>query len=219
MNALPTIKAVIFDMDGLLLDSEQIYLRSFRQTLSAFNLPENDALYMRMLGVPMTAAMTILEDGLKGVDVPTFDASWTANTKALLSEGIALKPGVTELLRHLSGTLPLGVATSTRKKTATAHLQQTGIKDRFTAIVCGDEVTCGKPAPDIYLRAAESLGVTPHHCAALEDSENGTRAAVAAGMVTVQVPDLKQPSDDLRRLGHQIAPDILSAARLLGLMP
>jgi beta-phosphoglucomutase-like phosphatase (HAD superfamily) len=97
-----------------------------------------------------------------------------------------------------------------------ALLHKAAILDRFAVLVCGDEVAKGKPAPDIYLAAASALGVCPNHCVAFEDSSNGVRAAVAAGLITVQVPDLVAPPADIVALGHVIAPDVLTGARHVG---
>ena len=118
---------------------------------------------------------------------------------------IPLKSGAEELLQDLKrGGIPMAVATSTPNPRATHMLRNSGMLQAFDVVVAGDQVQRGKPLPDIYLRAAELLGVPPERCLALEDSENGVRSALAAGMTVIQVPDLVEPSDAVRDLGHTI---------------
>jgi beta-phosphoglucomutase-like phosphatase (HAD superfamily) len=116
------------------------------------------------------------------------------------------------------GDAPRIVATSTGTENAFHHLQIAGIYDLTSDVVGGDQVTHGKPDPEIYLKAAVKAGVCAEDCAAFEDSDPGTLAAVRSGATTVQVPDLKQPSDRTRSLGHVIAEDLLSGAKEIGLI-
>ena len=114
--------------------------------------------------------------------------------------------------------MPYIIATSTRTDRAHAALARAGLDDLFARVIGGDRVTASKPAPDIYLLACRTLGLPPQDCAAFEDSPNGVRAAVAAGLRTVQVPDILMPDAELRALGHIVAPDLASGARALGLL-
>ena len=130
--------------------------------------------------------------------------AWHGAYDAIIErEGIALKPGLIELLGWLEdAAIPRAVATSTRRSRAQAKLVRTQLCERFAALVGGDEIARGKPAPDIYLEAAARLGVAPAACVALEDSEPGIRAALAAGMMPIMVPDLAPPSAAL--LAHAL---------------
>lgn len=219
MSATWAYQAVFFDMDGLLLDTEQLAFQAYRQTRDAFKLPPDDELFMSLIGLNQRAGMARLRAGMAGYgDAEAFSTRWDEEFAGSLSEGIPVKPGVTALLDCLrSAAIPYAIATSTRTEKAMAHLDKAGLADFFALVVGGDQVANGKPAPDIYLRAAGCLGVDPQNCVAFEDSENGVRAAVAAGMVTVQIPDLKHPTPEFLQLGHSVAADLIAGAALVGL--
>jgi HAD superfamily hydrolase (TIGR01509 family) len=197
--------AVIFDMDGLLLDTERVALESFNEACASFGLPDHPDVFRQCVGVNGVRAREVIREGLGHAVAP--EEFWTAWDRfyhaAHAREPIRVKAGAEALLEQLSAwQMPMGVATSTRVAQATRKLTETGLAGYFSAIVGGDQVERSKPHPDIYLRVAHLLAAPPSACLALEDSENGVRAAVAAGMTVVQVPDLQLPSDDLRSLGH-----------------
>ncbi|MBS0168101.1 MAG: HAD family phosphatase [Nitrospira sp.] len=197
-------QAVIFDLDGLLLDTENIALSAFLDTCTHFKLPLLEEVFIRCIGTNQSRGRELLEDGLRGqVDHLAFREMWDRFLERAMDKPIPLKEGAVELLNHISAIpIPLAVATSTHTNGAREKLHMAGILDRFAVVVGGDQVAYSKPAPEIYLRAAEILGVAPTACLALEDSENGVRAAISAGMTVVQIPDLVQPSVALRALGH-----------------
>ncbi len=199
--------AVIFDMDGLLLDTERIALSTFVEACNALQVGDQRAVFYRCIGTNSSRGREILREGLAGkTDHDAFATAWSDRYRhATTSQPIPLKGGASHLLARLSARqVPLAVATSTRSEEAREKLARVGIGHYFRAIVGGDQVARSKPHPDIYLHAATVLGVPPRGCLALEDSENGVRSAVAAGMTVIQIPDLVPPSDDLRRLGHHI---------------
>ncbi len=217
--SLPDIAGIVFDMDGLLLDTERLYFAAFQRSMSALGLEQDDDLFRRMVGTNTTLGTRILTDGLAGrVTLHDFNAVWDADIAAQTAATIPVKPGVTVLAQHLREIgLPYIIATSTRTERAHHHLAKAGLVELFPDVVGGDMVTRSKPAPDIYLHAASVLGQPPHRLAAFEDSANGVRAAHAAGMVTVQVPDLVPPDPGLIALGHHIAADLIAGAWHLGL--
>jgi len=201
------VAAVVFDMDGLLLDSERLALAAFIETCDHFGLGDHTAVFMRCVGANHTPGEQILRAGLPGnVDHLAFGRLWDAKYVEHTSDlAIPLKSGAAELLQELKGFgVPMAVATSTSTSRAMRKLQRSGIMQHFDVIVGGDQVARSKPCPDIYLRAAEGLRIQPERCLALEDSENGVRSAMGAGMQVIQIPDLVQPSAALRTLGHTV---------------
>jgi beta-phosphoglucomutase-like phosphatase (HAD superfamily) len=211
-------EAVVCDMDGLLLDSESHIRAAFLQELEerGYYMPEAD--YTYVIGRTSRDSQRHLLEYF-GADFPVQDI-WNAvgvgwRTRCAV-EGVPTKPGVMELLALLDELgLPHGLATSTRREPALECLLPLGLDLRFSAIVTGDEVEHGKPAPDIYLKAAERLGIDPKHCLALEDSEPGAIAAASAGMRVIIVPDLRQPGEEAREAAFAVVPSLLQVAEML----
>ena len=201
------VAAVVFDMDGLLLDSERLALAAFIDTCDHFDLGDQTAVFMRCVGINQERGKRVLRDGLPGTaDYLAFARLWDSKCLERFADAsIPLKSGAEELLQDLKAFgVPTAIATSTSASRATLKLQHSGILQEFDVIVGGDDVRRSKPFPDIYLKAAELLGVHPERCLALEDSENGVRSALGAGMIVIQVPDLVQPSVAVRELGHAV---------------
>ena len=207
-------------MDGLLLDTERPILEAAERAARALALGDQSAVFRAMIGVRSDRAMPMLERALAGrASLEDFRAEWSVHMAELEREGIAIRPGVlTPLERLAERGLPCAVATSTRRATAHELLGRTGLARFFRTVTGGDDVVEPKPAPEIYLTAAASLGLEARRCCAFEDSAPGTRAAVASGATVVQVPDLVVPDEALRALGHVIAPDVLEGARRVGLI-
>ena len=213
-------KGVLFDMDGLLLDTERAALTGFESAARDLGLGGLAPLGRTLIGLRADAVERRLRAALNGpVTFETFDAAWRAHFRAALADGIPLKPGAARLLAQLADAgLPCAVATSTRTANARRHLQEAGIARYFQAVIGGDRVTRGKPAPDIYHEAAASLGLAATDCIAFEDSDPGTAAALAAGARVVQVPDLVAPSPHMANRGQIIAETLLEGARRVGLI-
>jgi HAD superfamily hydrolase (TIGR01509 family) len=208
-------KAVIFDMDGLLLDTERQALDSFNLVCGELDLGNQEHVFAKCIGANREAGWKALEEGLKDkIDIRTFAETWELlHSRMAEEQPIPMKEGVFELLDHLAALgVPCAIATSTYTDRAARKLAKAGLASYFQSVVCGDHVTRSKPFPDIYLHAAKVMQASPRECLALEDSENGVRAAHGAGMTVVQVPDLLQPSAELRALGH-IVLDSLHAVR------
>jgi len=212
-------EAAIFDMDGLLLDTERLSQDSFVEACAFYDVTFDSVFYPQLIGLDAKKGSDLLQVYLADtVSLVNFETKWQELYHDRLQQDIPVKYGVMELLIHLKEiNLPRAVATSTHNKLAHEKLHRTGLAPMFDAVVTGDMVTNGKPHPDIFLMAAKALGVTVANCIAFEDSENGVRAAVSAGMSVVQVPDLVAPSVALRRLGHHVADDILQGAAHFGL--
>ncbi|GHB94822.1 HAD family hydrolase [Cerasicoccus arenae] len=209
-------QAAIFDMDGLLLDTERLAYESYRFVCEELGLSDLDSVFYQCIGINSEAGRLVLKNGLDGIaDHEIFCERWDEEYQKLtLDRPLPLKMGVVELLDYLSAlAVPTAVATSTRTERALSKLGHSGIRDYFQVVIGGDVVERSKPAPDIYLAAATALKVDPTDCVAFEDSTNGVKAAVAAQMTVVQIPDLVAPSDELKQLGHIILSSLASVPR------
>ncbi len=194
------IRAVVFDMDGLLVDTETGFRDSFLAVAAERGHEVPMSLFQQLIGVPNVSAL----DALRGHYGPDFDAEgvfeacWV-RVHATLDVSTILKAGVLELLDHLDDLrIPRAIATSSPREAVTRYLAPGGLEERFHAIVTKGDYDRPKPAPDPFLTAASRLGIEPTDCLALEDSHNGVRAAHAAGMMTVMVPDLLDPTEEMR---------------------
>jgi len=199
-------QAVIFDMDGLMLDSERALLGCLAQagTEAGYVLPEAFLLSLIGSSDALTRQRIAEQVGADAVDALLQDSY--ARYERLVAAGVPHRPGIIDLLDTLvAHGVPRAVATSTRRPLALRKLESAGLLRYFEHVATSSDVAHPKPAPDIYLLAAARLGVEPRHCLALEDSPTGVRAALAAGMTVIQVPDLLQPDADVRALGHAIA--------------
>lgn len=200
------IKGVVFDMDGLLCDTETIYRDSMMEEAAARGLDLPFSVFQRMIGLPGHASDAVAQEHFgPEFDLEDYNAGLMKRVEARLEAGVALKAGVIEILDLLDFLrLPRAIATSSSHRAVAAHIGHAGIMPRFTAIIARGDYDNGKPHPDPYLRAAEAIGVPAFQCLALEDSHNGVRSAAAAGMMTIMVPDLLDPTDEMHVLVHSV---------------
>jgi HAD superfamily hydrolase (TIGR01509 family) len=192
------IDAVLLDMDGTLLDTERAYQASLTAALDAFGYPDATTMYHAMIGIPLADCQAMLR-ARYGEDFPLadFNSALDARSDEIFREGLPLKPGTIELLDALrEAGCPFAVVTSSSRQTAEQHLTLGGIRARFDTILTCDDVARGKPHPDLYLLAAERLGVRPQACVAIEDSNPGIAAAHAAGSIAIMVPDIVPPTEE-----------------------
>lgn len=207
------IKAVVFDMDGVLFDTERLYNIAWKKAAKDYPLGiEVDDLIVQCIGLNSNDTRALFAR-LLGEDFP-FDAYFgriRALFREIIAEELPVKPGVYELLSWLrENGYPIALATSTSRPSVDSHLSRTGLTQYFDAIVTGDTVEHSKPAPDIYLRACALLNTPPEECIAVEDSPNGIRSAYAAGMMAVMVPDQVPCSDELRAMLYREEPSLLT---------
>jgi HAD superfamily hydrolase (TIGR01509 family) len=189
------VRAVIFDLDGVLVESESLWTRAKQElvlehggrwpgdaarAMMGMSSPEWAA-YLRELGVPMAPAA--ISDAV------------VARMQAMYERDLPLLPGAIEAVRRMAARWPLGVASSSNRPVIDLVLEQAGVAPCFAATVSSEEVARGKPAPDVYLAAAERVGLPAAACAAVEDSANGIRSAHAAGMLVIAVPNREFPPE------------------------
>jgi len=213
-----SIHAAIFDMDGLMLDSERLALDCWREAARQLSAPMHEEAILGMVGMHVSRTRQWLLDFF-GPDYPA-DAMRAACHEIYLdrtqNHPIPLRPGILELLSWLEEQdIPKAVATSTQRQIALHHLKQADLLERFAFTICGDDIAHPKPAPDIYQAAAARLGHAPSQCIVFEDSDFGVTAAHAAGCRVIMVPDLRAPSPESRALGIAIVDSLHQARELL----
>ncbi|WP_323041461.1 HAD family phosphatase [Gemmobacter sp.] len=210
--------AIIFDLDGTLIDSESVAVATGLRVFAAHGHPVTEALFHSLIGVDGDGSTALLRAAL-GPDagIEALRADWMAAFRAHVeTEGVPLRPGAADLLDQLSALgHRLAVATSSRRAGAEWKLGRAGLLGHFATLVTRDCVTNAKPHPEPFLLAADRLGAAPARCLAFEDSDIGARSAMAAGMTVVQVPDVLATDG---RHATLVAPDLLSGARTLGLI-
>jgi HAD superfamily hydrolase (TIGR01509 family) len=211
------VEAVLFDMDGLLLDTEVVYIEALQASAHSLGREMPLDFCHSMIGVPGPDCNLMIEKYYgEGFSIAGFRKTYSTHIRSLLDAGIPMKPGVVELLDFLAGRgLPLAVATSAGRTTAEHHLGRAGLLGRFNAVATRDDVERTKPHPDVYLEAARRLGVAPERCIAFEDSNIGLAAAHAAGAMAFMVPDLLEPLPESRAKCVEVIPDLHAALRLL----
>jgi HAD superfamily hydrolase (TIGR01509 family) len=204
------VAGVIFDMDGLLLDTERLTGIAVREGSRALGFEMPEAFYHSMIGVPaMECAGMILRHFGPDYPILALEAEIRTRMMTLLAGGIPIKPGALELLDFIAARRwPKAVATSASRHVAALFLGGAGLVDRFDAIVTRDDVTRGKPDPEPFLTAAARLGIRPDACIVLEDAPAGIRAAHAAGTMPIMVPDAVQPDAEIRALCLAVAADL-----------
>lgn len=194
------IKAVIFDMDGVLFDTENICCITWKMLSEKKHMDNIQDALIESIGLNRTDGIAKLQKryGAEFDAAGFLDEAKEANHKWIEEHGIPLKPGVHEILQFLKEQrVPTAICSSTQVPTILSHLKQAQLTEYFQKIIGGNMVEHSKPEPDIYLKACEAIGLPPEECLAVEDSPNGIRAAYRAGMQTIMVPDLVPPTPEL----------------------
>ncbi|PKG39191.1 HAD family hydrolase [Psychromonas sp. Urea-02u-13] len=200
-------QAAIFDMDGLLLDTERVCQQAFRDACDFLSLPFMEDVYLGIIGCNAQGIEKILTAGYGHlIAYEPLRKEWMSRYNPIVqTQAIPVKQGVLELLTWLKDNhIPIALATSTHRELAINKLTLAGLYDFFEHLSTGCEVKHGKPHPEIFLLAAKRLNVEPELCLAFEDSNNGVRSAVAANMQVFQIPDLVSPCEEVTALGHII---------------
>jgi HAD superfamily hydrolase (TIGR01509 family) len=204
------VSAVILDMDGTLHDTECVYHTALKQAVRAVGFTVTDTFCHSLIGIPGPESDAMLREHL-GPHFPFVDYGrlYEEHRDRALVTSIPLKTGAVELLESIAQHgLKVALATSASRRAAELHLSRSGLRGPLPVVVTRDDVARGKPYPDPFLRASTLLDVPPDECLAIEDSLHGIRAAHAAGMMPVMVPDLIAPTDEIRIMCVYIATDL-----------
>jgi HAD superfamily hydrolase (TIGR01509 family) len=214
-------EAAIFDLDGLMLDTESVSRNGWKRAMADFGYQLDDKTYHKIIGLIVPDMKNVFRNAF-GDNFPLNKI----NEKRLEymhryfdRHGIMIKPGLLQLLDFLENQkMPKAVATSSSARSANIKLTKSNLLHRFDCVVCGDDVEKGKPAPDIFLSAARCLKTSSKNCLVFEDSENGLLAAHRAGMTVLMVPDVKQPEGHIAPLAHKIFPSLTDALPYLQML-
>ena len=212
------IEGVLFDMDGVLVDTESIGMGYMHEICARYGYQADRALYISVLGIPNHDSRAIFLRRF-GPEFP-FDEYMAEFNRRLAQRsetgGTPPKPGLYECLRALKADgIKLAVATSTNRALASLYFERLGLDQLMDATVCGDEIAHGKPAPDIYLAAAEALALRPEACLGVEDSANGLKALNAAGVPGVMIPDLVPYGEIFHGMVSHVLPSLLELPPLI----
>ena len=211
-------QAVVFDMDGVIFDTERLVIEFWKEVAKKHNIPNVEHTCIQCLGTNRVRTREIFLENY-GADFP-FDP-YRAEVTELFNthyNGVPLptKPGVRELLSYLQEQdIKVGLASSTAQHLVRDEIGTAGLLPYFQTLVCGDMVEHSKPAPDIFLKACEILNADPTKSIAIEDSFNGIRSAHCAGMTPIMVPDQVQPTDEIRALAFHVMPSLLDVLNWL----
>ena len=203
------MKAVVFDMDGVIFDSERLYRKHWKITGKEYGIDDEEMneLCNLIAGATREHNEKLMKSRFgEDFDYAVFrEKTMTRMDKDILQNGVDLKPGVFELFHYLKeNDYKIGLATSTQQERAERNLKNAGLLEMFDGVVYGGIVPNGKPAPDIYLKACEELGITPSEAIGIEDSINGVKSSADAGLYTIMVIDLIQPTEEIRPLADRI---------------
>ncbi len=218
MRTLRDFSAVVFDMDGLLIDTETIYCMSWQKAAADCGFEITRDFYQNLVGRSRADALQrTLDEFGEIVPMPRFrELVWHYEHVCFEEEEIVVKAGAWDMIAAVDAAgLKKAVATSTHRVNAAPRLVRTGLGERFATVVCGDEVTNPKPAPDLYLAACRALNVDPKDVLAFEDSEPGIQAAAAAGVTVIAVPDFKPPVPEIAELAWRVCPSLVAAREFL----
>lgn len=211
-------KAIIFDMDGLMFDSERVTWELYKKICLEYGYKMTYQYYLSLVGSPMTVVRKMLTRHF-GEDFPREKIIHQVHDEMDLifsTEGVPVKKGLREILKYAkNANLKTLVATSSDRNRVDRILVYAGVREFISGLVCGDEVTNGKPAPDIFLKGTELLGIKPEEAFVLEDSEFGILAAHRANIDVICVPDLKQPGNEYKKLTLAVADTLLEAKDII----
>lgn len=214
---MKNIEGIIFDMDGVLIDTERISFNSYKEVFKKYNYEINEKFYLKLIGHNVKSIKQIMIDNY-GQDFPfdeIYDKKVKLSVDTIERDGVIVKKGVHELVEYLkSENYKMAVATSTRRERAHHLLKEIGIFDKIDYIICGDQVTNSKPDPEIFLKASAGIHIAPEKCIVIEDSEAGIIAAHNAKIRSINVPDMIKPNDNMKNLSFIICDDLFKVKEM-----
>lgn len=209
---MENIKAFIFDMDGLILDTERIAFKSYKEALKEYGYDFTEAFFLTLVGtnVKLTKELCLNRYG-SWFPFDLLHENHNKITEEYIKKNVVpLKEGVNELIDYLKEKdYKIALATSSDREKAEYLLELVKIKDKFDYIICGNDIVNSKPNPEIFLKAAENLKVELKECVVIEDSKFGVKAAVNAGMKVINVPDMKMPDSEVKSMAFKIFNNLL----------
>lgn len=212
------IRGAIFDMDGLMFDSERLVYEIWQEMMDENGFNYDLEVFKKTIGLRTDKAEQYYCDlyGSSFDYKPFKQKSRKTFIARVTNDGVPIKKGLFEILDYLkANSIKMAVATSTSAQTALNIIKMAGVYDYFDAFVCGDDVKNGKPHPEVFLTASQRLGIPPKDCVAFEDSINGIKSAYAANMMTVMVPDFLEPTDEIRPMLSFLCKDLTQAVQFL----
>lgn len=212
------IKAVLFDMDGVIFDTERVYMEEWEEVFRKYGYKFDRSVYLDLMGTGRKNVKRVfkevfgenlpLDDMYKDKDAMIFDT--------IRKGELPIKQGAVELLSFLKENgYKIALATSAIRERLDIQIKINNMYERFDAMVCGDDITKSKPDPEIFLKAAQGLQMPVENCLIIEDSEAGVQAAVNAGIPAINVPDMKMPDEEMRRKALKICRDLIEVKQFL----
>ena len=205
-------KGVIFDMDGLLFDTEAVWQRNWSRVAADMGIDLPEAFRKEICGTSGEIMKRVIEK-YYGVDDGTEIMQNVINgVHSDLKDNVPEKPGLHEILEHFRNKgMKLAVASSSSQAQIESNCRNAGILEYFDALVSGAQIGKSKPAPDIFLAAAEKIGIAPEDCYVFEDAFNGVQAGYAAGSAVIMIPDMTAPTDEIRAMTYAVYDSLLTA--------
>ena len=214
------INTVIFDMDGVIFDTERVYLETWTEVFEKYGYNMTREIYTSVMGIGRKNVMNTFKS-IYGDDLP-IDNMYKEKDEILyrkIEKGeIPTKDGVEEVLKFLKkNNYNIALATSAKRNRVDKHLNDSNLKGIFDVIVCGDEVKKSKPNPEIFLYVANKLNINRKNCIVIEDSLSGVKAGNNAGMLVVNIPDLRECDDEMKKYSHKVFKNLIEFKEYMNL--